>query len=609
MKSLCFLLSLVFLVLMSAAAQDRGLRTVNKVKIKELKGNTGKRYAVCIGINGYEHADIQDLRKARNDAKALGEILAKYGQFDKVFVMTDDIDPRYDKMQSYPRLRNITARLDFLKGFIRPNDLLLFSFSGHGISNSDNEGYLLPTDTDYNDVFGSSYPIRELIDWIVGLGLKKTLLLIDACREKVTESASRGFSKNNLKAARFEKAEVSAVFYATKSGWYSYEDQNSDYGVFTKYVLEGLKGKADYQYGNRDGIVTFRELSTYVEEAVTNYAMQMGLKQKPYTRINGEAYGDLAISSYSASINERTRRSTENTLVEENPNAFGWLELYSNVAGVVKIDGEDFRRIERGSTLRIEDINVGSHFIEVAHKYGVYRNEFVIREDRTSYLSNIVIANNRDIRTIRGMNFVFIKGNSSIEDFWISETEVSFGQFISFVSDINYESKNEWQKSYRENYDFYPVHNVSRDDCMAFVKWFSKKTGKKASLPTAKQWQYAAGKKNKSLYPWGNKWIKTNPNSKHSDPKGMLPIIGDRGPIQIQYFLKDITIDGVTNMAGNVREWCLDEKKNSQGNMVGTIAGGSWKLSKSKQFKSGYVTSKLTYLAAEDVGFRIVIKD
>ena len=86
MKSLCFLLSLVFLVLMSAAAQDRGLRTVNKVKIKELKGNTGKRYAVCIGINGYEHADIQDLRKARNDAKALGEILAKYGQFDKVFV-------------------------------------------------------------------------------------------------------------------------------------------------------------------------------------------------------------------------------------------------------------------------------------------------------------------------------------------------------------------------------------------------------------------------------------------------------------------------------------------------------------------------------------------
>ncbi len=602
---------MAFLVLANASAQDgaRGLKTVEKAKIKEVKGNSGKRYAVCIGINGYEHRDIQDLRKARNDAKALGETLAEYGQFDQVFVMTDDIDPRYDKMQSYPRLRNINAKLEYLKDFVKPNDLFLFSFSGHGIANANNEGFLLPTDTDYNDVFASSFPIKNLVDWINGLGLKKTLLFIDACREKVAGSASRGFAKNNLRAERFERAEVSAVFYATKSGWYSYEDPKSDYGVFTKYVLNGLKGKADYQYGNRDGIVTFRELSTYVEEALTNYAMQEGLKQKPYTKINGEAYGDLAISTYSGTIDERKRRSKEDTEVSENLNAFGALELYSNVGGVIKINGEEIGKIERGSIVRIEDIHVGSHFLEIEHRFGVYRNEFSIREDRTSYLSNVVIANEREIRTIRGMNFVFIKGNSSIEDFWIGETEVSFGQFIDFVSDTDYESKNEWRKNYRENYEYYPVHNVSRDDCIAFVNWFSKKTRKNASLPTAKQWQYAAGKKNNSPYPWGNTWIKNIAHSKYSDPKGMLPIIGGRGPIQVQYFLKDLTIEGVTNMAGNVREWCSDEEKTSQGNVVGTIAGGSWKLSKSKNFESDYITSKPTHLAAEDVGFRIVIKD
>ena len=60
----------------------RGLVVVEEQEISDLPSSSGKRYAICIGVNGYEDANIQDLDKASNDAKALGKVLKEYGQFD-----------------------------------------------------------------------------------------------------------------------------------------------------------------------------------------------------------------------------------------------------------------------------------------------------------------------------------------------------------------------------------------------------------------------------------------------------------------------------------------------------------------------------------------------
>jgi hypothetical protein len=105
---------------------------------------------------------------------------------------------------------------------------------------------------------------------------------------------------NGLKAERFLQAEVGAVFYSTKSGWFSYEDVYGNFGVFTRFVIYGLKGQADNSKisGNEDGIITFSELSSYVEESVSNWALNEGKRQRPYTKILGEKFGDLALSAY-----------------------------------------------------------------------------------------------------------------------------------------------------------------------------------------------------------------------------------------------------------------------------------------------------------------------
>lgn len=81
------------------------------ILIKEINGNEGRRWAVCIGINDYWDDKVADLKKARNDAKGLAEIFDSIGQFDKVYTMTDDLDP---KNKDYPLKFNREARIDYI---------------------------------------------------------------------------------------------------------------------------------------------------------------------------------------------------------------------------------------------------------------------------------------------------------------------------------------------------------------------------------------------------------------------------------------------------------------------------------------------------------------
>lgn len=283
------------------------------VRINRIQNNTGKRWAICIGINDYEDNTIIKLKKARNDAKELGRVFKENGQFDTVIVMTDDLDPRG---ADYPKLGNIKRKLDFLKGFIEPQDLVVFSFSGHGISNNNGDGFLLTVDSYCDDFYGNSLKVNDITMWLKEIKVKKSLLLLDACREHFQEG--KALNLNGLKTGRFFYAEVGAVFYSTRSGWFSYEDKNGNFGVFSKYVIEGLMGMADSVMGNNDGIVSFSELSSYVDEEVSRWALNENKKQRPYTKILGEKFGDLALSTYINNGNQNKKEDNKQ-ITEDKP--------------------------------------------------------------------------------------------------------------------------------------------------------------------------------------------------------------------------------------------------------------------------------------------------
>lgn len=253
--------------------------------------NIGKRYAIVIGINDYNDTAISDLSKARNDAKAIGKILKEIGQFDQVFVMTDDIDSRNDPQHLYPTKLKIEEKIESVLRFVNPEDMIVFFFSGHGISDMEENGYLVTVDTVADKKFETSLKVDWVVKKFQNKGIKKSLLVLDACRDKLYSSKSA--ERDSIKEKIYTEAEVAATFYSTKAGYYSYEDDESDYGVFTKQLIYGMEGKAD---DNKDGVVSFGELEQFVNKGVKEWSLKKNKQQKPFTKIYGEKTGDLAIT-------------------------------------------------------------------------------------------------------------------------------------------------------------------------------------------------------------------------------------------------------------------------------------------------------------------------
>jgi formylglycine-generating enzyme required for sulfatase activity/uncharacterized caspase-like protein len=528
------------------------------VRINRLANNAGKRWAICIGINDYEDKSIIDLKKARNDASELGKVLKAFGQFERVYVMTDDQDP---KGEDYPKLINIKRKLDYLKEFIDPADLVLFSFSGHGIANAANEGFLLMADSYREDFYGSSLKVKDIIQWLKNLGVKKSLLLLDACREHFQDG--RAVNLNGLKAERFLRAEVGAVFYATKAGWYSYEDAKGNFGVFTRCVIDGLIGRADGNRtgGNGDGIVTFSELAAYVEEEVSNWALDESKQQKPYTMILGEKYGDLALSAYLNTGGEIKR--WDETGQDEKPDDKP-AEVKAVEAKGIKVNKDDkgYWEADYGEGIVMVYIPAG----------------------------DFPMGSNDGDDDEKPMHNVYLDG------YWLGKTEVTVRQFRAFVNETKYETeaekykdKENWENPGFNQEDNHPVVYVSWNDAVAYCKWLSKTKGITFTLPTEARWEKGARGTDGRKYPWGNHEPYENGKYYANYNPGQFDEDGCHYTAPVGSYPQGASPYGLLDMAGNVCEWVNDwhdaryyessPPKNPTGPVNGSyrvLRGGSW---------------------------------
>ena len=126
-----------------------------------------------------------------------------------------------------------------------------------------------------------------------------------------------------------------------------------------------------------------------------------------------------------------------------------------------------------------------------------------------------------------------------------------------------------------------PVENVSWKDCQKFIKRLNELTGKKFSLPTEAQWEYAARGGNKSegyKYSGGN--ILFNVGWSVASRIRSTQVVKAKEPNEL----------GVYDMSGNVWEWCLDSyyeyNRKKAINPIGASAtnshirrGGCWAIS------------------------------
>ena len=162
--------------------------------------------------------------------------------------------------------------------------------------------------------------------------------------------------------------------------------------------------------------------------------------------------------------------------------------------------------------------------------------------------------------------------------------------------------------------DSLPVEKVSWYDAQTFCKKLSEKTGKKYTLPTEAQWEYAArgGKKSKRYkFSGGHNLNEVAWNTNNSGDK--THDVGSKTANEL----------GLCDMSGNVWEWCADwiltdlsqnyynisPLENPTGAESGeyrTLRGGSWHASGLDGCRVSFRAGDLPYSAENFIGFRVV---
>jgi formylglycine-generating enzyme required for sulfatase activity/predicted Ser/Thr protein kinase len=201
--------------------------------------------------------------------------------------------------------------------------------------------------------------------------------------------------------------------------------------------------------------------------------------------------------------------------------------------------------------------------------------------------------------------------------FWLGATEVTTGQFRSFVEKTQYRTEWEvanlpdtWRKNLLETTDDDPVVFVTWNDAMMFCGWLSRKEGEDYSLPTEAEWEYACRAGSQGPFSFGER--KEDQMREHawflSNSKARPQRVGTKKPNPW----------GLFDLHGNVWEWCEDgwtdyvaeHARNPRGDRLGnnrTIRGGCWNSGMS-DCRSASRRLQPRGRASADVGFRVVIR-
>ena len=180
-----------------------------------------------------------------------------------------------------------------------PGDVFIYVAS-HGMVKEDDakEAYLLPVDAKLDDLDKTAYPMQELYDHLGKIGARTIMLMLEA---NFAKNLDELINPPNLPELEVEAMPVDpvpglAVFKASDRDQKTIKDPEYGIGLFTRYMIEGLAGRADAgPLGNDDKRIDTVELYVYTADAVRTAARKsFGLEQKPLlSKIDNLVVGNL----------------------------------------------------------------------------------------------------------------------------------------------------------------------------------------------------------------------------------------------------------------------------------------------------------------------------
>lgn len=583
-------------------------------------GDEGRRIALLVGCERYQHEALSPLRYCADDCIRLDAFLTNQGF--QCRLLTDDADQR---RSIRPTRRNIDRELDRILENVSRDDLILVVLTGHGLQPlGSNQPYFCPLDANPTLIAedGSQRQIPKFPDSMMGIGdllerlsesgIGRKLILVDACRDAPGQSVSKAVGIRNLGLELLPAN--SGVLLSCSFGEFSFESdalRGTGSGAFLHHVLEGLEGAA----ANSRGEVTWDRLVGHVKETVQETVPRLTgeFQQTPHSLSNiaGSAIlarkqGPSSVSTLVAaapprhpiavnSIREIDRlvrtpavqRTTTRTSTPEQVRTSNSREL-SWPFNAVDARAAQIHWAGRAGTRIIERNSAGIDMVVIPPGAFVMGSDLAERD------------HGRDEQQVR----VTLSG-----PLWMARTEVTQRQWRDVMETEPWKG----MAGVRTGDDL-PAMFINWGEAHEFCRRLTIREGVTYRLPTEAEWEWACRAGSATRFAFGNDDSLLN---QHGWWGG---VFGDgnskQEPFAHAVAGKSENAFGLFDMHGNVAEWCEDEPTDQpRGGIdpLGTanehgrraIRGGSW-LSSAAYCRSAFRMDLTSDTRSFFLGFRPV---
>jgi len=223
-------------------------------KVSQLQG--GDLHALVVGVSKYRDSKIPALELADKDAKAFGEFLESQKQVFK------DTHVKF-LLNEQATKSSVEKFLYYALPKVGKNDTVILFFSGHGAYDPVRpQEFLFLTHDAEPEYLGATAVKMSGLEFLKGIEAERVLIVADTCY-------ADGFSEMKPKAVastlqsfvnEIRNSSGRAIITSSKERQLSWEVPRFKNSIFTHYLIEGLKGKAD---ADHDGVVNLNEVYRY----------------------------------------------------------------------------------------------------------------------------------------------------------------------------------------------------------------------------------------------------------------------------------------------------------------------------------------------------------
>ena len=238
-----------------------------------VRSNKKDAVAILIGIEKYKSLPKADF--ANSDARV----------FYDYAIRALGIEPENIKLlvdQDAEQAEILRTLKSWLPSRVKASTNIFLYYSGHGLPTSDGKGlYLLPVGVDKDFVDRTALLQTEINSLLQAAKAKSVTIFLDSCYSgtgRTGETIVANARPISLKLSEAIFPPEFNVISASQSDQISSSSPDLKHGIFSYYLMKGMEGDADI---NKDGVVSFGEMHSYLTEKVTKHASMVNRIQIP----------------------------------------------------------------------------------------------------------------------------------------------------------------------------------------------------------------------------------------------------------------------------------------------------------------------------------------